>query len=132
MNLAALASELTTDPLSRGYSSMTDAQAADDLNTEYRTRNKAVVTGSEIINNVDVTEWNGLTDAERHTVWDIVHLSEVNPFGVEATLMVNVFGAGSATITSLSDMRTEDISRATELSLGAVKPGHVERARSEY
>ncbi len=31
-----LNTELTTDPLSRGYSGMTDAQAADDLNTVYR------------------------------------------------------------------------------------------------
>lgn len=34
MNLKALREELESDPLNRGYSSMTDQQAADDLNAE--------------------------------------------------------------------------------------------------
>jgi hypothetical protein len=33
---AALATELTTDPLARGYAAMTDVAAAADLNTAYR------------------------------------------------------------------------------------------------
>lgn len=37
MNIEALKSELTTDPLGRGYAAMTDIAAAADLNTEYRT-----------------------------------------------------------------------------------------------
>jgi hypothetical protein len=36
MNIAALATELTTDPLTRGYSGMSDQAAADDVNTLYR------------------------------------------------------------------------------------------------
>lgn len=36
MDYPVLADELTTDPLVRGYAGMTDAQAADDLNTVYR------------------------------------------------------------------------------------------------
>jgi len=63
-------------------------------------------------------------------VWNLMHLGELNPFGVEAGLMVDVFGAGSDTITTLSTLRKEAISRATELGLGYVKPGHVEKARA--
>lgn len=36
MSLQVLKDELTADPLGRGYSGMTDAEAADDLNTAYR------------------------------------------------------------------------------------------------
>ena len=36
MNYQDLASELTSDPLVRGYAAMTDEQAAVDLNTAYR------------------------------------------------------------------------------------------------
>lgn len=36
MDYTVLASELTVDPLTRGYSAMTDAQAAADLNSTYR------------------------------------------------------------------------------------------------
>lgn len=35
-NLVALKSELDTDPLTRGYSGMSDQEAADDLNAAYR------------------------------------------------------------------------------------------------
>jgi len=130
MNLWALRAELDDDPLGRGYSGMTDVEAAADLNTVYRSRDKASVSGSEILNGIVVSEWNALTDAQRQTVWDIVHLGEVNPFGIEATLMVNIFGAGSETISGLSSLRTEDISRAQELGLPQMKPGYVERARA--
>lgn len=36
MDYTVLASELTVDPLTRGYSAMTDVQAATDLNSTYR------------------------------------------------------------------------------------------------
>lgn len=42
MDYVALINELTTDPLTRGYSGMTDAQAATDLNTVYRPANNVL------------------------------------------------------------------------------------------
>jgi len=129
MDIDVLKTELTGDPLSRGYSGMTDAEAAADLNTVYRTRNKTSLSGSEVLNAVDAAQWAGLTDAQRQTVWNIVHLGTVDPFGVEATLMIGVFGAGTATITALAASRVETVSRAAELGLGLVYPGHIENAR---
>ena len=52
MDYVALKSELTVDPLSRGYAGMTDAEAAIDLNTVYRERNRISMTGSEVINSI--------------------------------------------------------------------------------
>ena len=129
MDIDKLKTELTDDPLARGYSGMTDAAAAADLNTVYRTKNKTSMTGSEILNNVDATEWAALDAAEKQTVWDIVHLGTINPFGVEATLMIGVFEGGSATITALQAARKDDVSRAVELGLGNVKVGNVQLAR---
>jgi hypothetical protein len=42
--LSTLAAEITNDPLSRGYSGMTDAAAADSINTSNRPTYKAVYT----------------------------------------------------------------------------------------
>ena len=39
-----LSDELANDPLGRGYAGMTDAQAATDLNTVYRTRYRLLDT----------------------------------------------------------------------------------------
>ena len=130
MDYSILAAELITDGLSRGYAGMTDAEAAVDLNTEYRERNRTSMSGSEIVNAVDVSEWTGLSDTQRRTVWDIVHMGDVNPFGVEATLLIGVFGPESTTIGNLAVARKESISRATELGLSRVREGTVAQARA--
>ena len=130
MNITALKVELTDDPLGRAYSGMSDTAAATSLNEVNRFRNRTTMTGSEILNAVDVGEWTGLSNAEKQTVWDIVHLGEVNPFGVEATLVLSVFSApDSPTIAALIAVRKESVSRATELGLAYVYPGDVENAR---
>ncbi len=42
-----LRTELLTDPLVRGYSTMSDQEAADDLNTEYRSRDRTSMDPTE-------------------------------------------------------------------------------------
>ena len=130
MNYTILNAEITNDPLTRSYSGMTNAEVATSLNTINRTSQKTSMTGSEVINNVNATEWGALDATQKQTVWDIVHLGNINPYGVEATLLTGVFGAGSATIIALGAARLNSISRATELGLEAVTEGHIERVRS--
>lgn len=129
-NLVALRTEIDSDPLARGYVGMTDAEVAESLNTANRSRNRSSMTGSEILNEIDATEWASRTDAQRQTVWDICHLGTINPFGIEATLMIGVFGGGSATIAALAAARTETVTRAQELGLGVVREGTVQQARA--
>ena len=129
MDIAALKAELISGHPGTGAYNADDALAADELNAVNRTRPLSSMTGSEVINAVDATEWAALTDAQQQKVWDIVHLGEVNPFGVEATLLIGVFGGGSDTITALAAARLEDISRAVELGFGRIRTGDVQRAR---
>ena len=124
-----LKNEIETDPLSRGYSGMTDLEVANDLNTVYRTKNKTSMTGSEVLNAIVISEWTSLTADKQRTVWDVVHLGTINPFGIEATLMISVFGAGSDTIAALADARKDDVSRASELGMPFVYEGNVQEAR---
>ena len=129
MNITALAAELAGGHPDTGAYDADAATAADQLNTVNRTLNRASMSGSEVLNAVNAAEWIGLTDAGRQTVWDIVHLGTLNPFGVEATLLIEVFGGGSATITALAAARKDDVSRAVELGLGFVYAGHIQNAR---
>ena len=129
MNLAVLAAELTGDPLTRGYSGMSDVEAAADLNTAYREQNKSTMTGGEILQAIDVTEYNALSADDKDRVWQVLHLGTVNPFGREATLMTTIFGGGSDTLVALAAARKETISRAAELGLGYVRAGDVQKAR---
>lgn len=121
--------ELTDDPLTRGYSGMNDTVAAADLNSIYRERNKTSMTASAVMQAIVKADFNGLPDADKQLVWDILHIGDINPFGIEAALFIDVFGGGSTTITNLAALRKIDISRANELGLGTVKVGHIEEAR---
>lgn len=124
--------ELANDPLGRDYASMSDAEAAVDLGTEYRTRQRATMEAYEVFNAVNKSEWNALTSASQAMVWDIIHMGTVNPFGLEADVFVDIFGISSSTIDTLQGLRLEDISRAEELGLGQVTEGHVYKAKNMY
>jgi len=128
--LEILKSEITADPLSRGYSGMTDAQISDDLNTTYRERNLNRLDASTVFNAIDKGEYNGLSDANKVMIWNILHLGEINPFGLEATIFIDIFGAGSETITDLAAIRKIPQSRASELGLPVVCEGFVIDAKS--
>ena len=129
MNIDVLKTEITDDPLTRGYSSMTDAEVVTDMNTVYRTSNKATMPASEVLNAIDKAEFNGLIAANKQLIWDILHIGDINPFGIEADLFVDTFGGGSTTITSLQALRKNDISRGVELGIGNVREGHVWEAK---
>ena len=137
-----LADELSVDPLGRGYSGMSDQAAADDLNSIYpspdtRTRNRISMTGDEIAQAADPTEYNALangsgnsTDDQGH--WLVLCAREtIDPFATaNVQLVIAIFGAASATVTTLQALRVESITRAQELGLPVVKVGHVTVARN--
>lgn len=127
--MTILATELAADPLSRGYAGMTDRGAADDLNTEYREQNRDTTSASEVLNAANPTEYAALSDTKKDAFWGLLSIGQLNPFGVEAQIMVQLFGAGSNTISTLQQIRVESVTRGAELGLGHVKVGHVQEAR---
>lgn len=129
MNYYVLNQELINDPLVRGYSGMSDQEAADDLNIVYRQRNVASMTGSEVLQSVDETEYSALTDVKKDAFWGLLGIAILDPWGKEADVMLDIFGA-STTITNLNAARVDDISRAIELGLGSVRESDVVKARA--
>ncbi len=131
MDYQVLKTELTTDPLVRGYSAMTDAEAAADLNTVYRTRTRPFVYGWEILNETDDTEFGALTDVQKNQWLSMCGTLEIDTgSGVAKSLEATFFGAGTTTRTNLQAIRIEDISRAVEIVGADVKTGDVGYARS--
>jgi hypothetical protein len=125
-----LNAELTSDPLARGYSGMNDAEVLADLKTEYRERNVERMTASEVLNAVDKVEYDALTDTEKDTFWRLMHMGDLNPWGVEADIMVDIFTGGSTTISTLNAARVVSISRAEELGISSVREGDIVRVRT--
>lgn len=130
MDLAALKAELTTGHPDTGAYSGDATAAAAELNAENRQRLRESVTGSAVLNAIDKAEFLSKTAEQRQRVWNLLHLGTLDPFGIEADLLIDIFGAGSATITALALIRVEPISRAEERGFGEVTAGHVQRARA--
>ncbi len=141
--MADLKTELTDDPLTRGYAGMTDSQAADDLNTSYRSRNRTSMTGDEIAQQADPTEFNALDDGSANNTADVKShwlalcgRETIDPFATANVELINsIFGNPSATRTNLATARVGSITRAQELRDAnpdfpvPVLPRHVTAAR---
>ncbi len=138
----ALKDELIGDPEGRGYSGMSNQAAADELNSiwadpDTRTRNRTFMTGDEIAQAADPTEFDALDDGSVANTPDVKShwlalcgRTTVDPFGVaNVALVISIFGNPSVTRTNLLAARVEDITRADELGLGFVNARDVGYAR---
>lgn len=129
MDIDVLKAELLAGHPVTGDYDADDAIAATQLNAVNCTRNKTSLTGSQVLNAIDKTEFKTKSAEQQQEVWDILHLVELNPFGVEAALMADIFTGDSPTITALQALRVEAVSRAVEIGLGRVGVGNVAQAR---
>ncbi len=115
-----LSGEIANDPLARGYSGMNDQQLLDSLNAKDISRNRTSMTGREVKASVDITEYKALSDAKKQQLIELVKSSDLNLFGADKDILVDIFGSGSATATNLAADRVENVSRSTEVGLGIV------------
>ena len=147
MTIQKLHAELTADPLGRGYSAMTAAQAADDLNTTYRQLVEFIQPENlilwaadggrlqKLLNEADRSQAAvGIRSACRALAVTVTAFEGVNPADERwATLLNAIVSAGILTAadrTALVDEATVTTSRAAELGLGTVAEGDVIKARA--
>lgn len=129
-----LKNELTIDPLTRGYTGMTDDQITASLVFNDRTRIRSMMSAGEILDQIDGGEFAGLTADNKARVDRILGLGAeiiIGPRDNHYALneLRTVFGAGSKTIIKLLQTRGVSISRAEELGLGRVLPGYIAMAK---
>lgn len=132
-SITALRREVQRDPLGRGYAAMSNAQVAASLNTANRQMNAASLSGDEVFQATDLTEWAGLSDVRRLEWLTFCGRSSIDPFGaVNVSFVQTMFGgAGSATIANLAAKRRSIVSRGVELgAVGDFTAADVARIRS--
>jgi len=131
MDLVALKAELTAGHPDTGAYDADDALAAGELNAVNRTRSRDTITGSEILNATDDTEFSALTDANKDRWISICGVENINTSsGIAKALEADLFGGGTTTRANLVAVKTEDISRAVELGFSFVGTHHVTSARA--
>lgn len=132
MDYVKLQAEITTDPMALGYAGKSDQQIADLLNSmgTGRVIGRSIVPSQEIIEATVPGEWAALAAAEKQRYQTITGAGEVNLKGPNTRAMLGaMFGAGTQTRTNLVALQTKTVSRAEELGLGFIYPGHVAKAR---
>jgi hypothetical protein len=110
---------------------MTDAEAADSLNTANRSVDREFVNSSEIFEALDRTEYQALTAGDTKAIDLILGLGgeiSVNGTNTRGTLLA-VFGAGTTTRANLLVLASRTVSRANELGLGTVLERQVRAER---
>ncbi len=112
--------EITNDPLSRSYASMDDQALLGSLNAVDRPRNRTSMTGLEVKASIDPGEYQRLTPPKKQQMIEWLKRDDLNPFGFDRDVIVDIFGA-STTVASLDSARVEMISRGVELGLGVVQ-----------
>jgi len=126
--MSILSDEITSDPLGRGYSTMSDLEAANDLNTAYQEVNRTSMTRQEVLDEIEPAALAALSGDNATKVFGMLS-DTVNPFGNAAQVLIDAFGSGSQTIINLAAARKHTISRAQELGI-TVNEGDVSHARA--
>ena len=151
MDYQLLNTELTTDPLGRGYSGMSDEAASIDLNTEYRDVNYPILLDAVNYAIRENGKWTDFREkADLQTVLGTYDNQSMREFMdmftgftslpevdmqaaymdglIDAMVLEGSMGAGVAT--ALKAFGEQTVSRAFELELGEVRVGDVQVARS--
>ena len=151
MDYNVLNTELTTDPLTRGYAGMTDQQAADDINTVYRLVNYPVFTDGLNAAIRESLKWTSYREkSETQTIENVYDFPAMREFMdlffstsenqaldlqnsyftwlIDSMVSEGSMGAGAAD--ALRTFGEQTVSRGTELGLGTVAEGDVQQARA--
>lgn len=125
--------ELTADPLGRGYAAMGDRAAAISMNTVDIPDELDAISGSQLFNALEPTEFVALTTQQAQSVRDVFGLGQeidVRAGTNTRKVLLSAFGVGTATRMNLQALTAILVSRAAQLRLGAVSIGDVMRARA--
>lgn len=112
---SSLNDEIINDPLGRGYAAMTDQQLLTSLNAKSRTRNRVSMTGREVKAQVNIAEYNVLSDAKKQQMLELIKRDDLDLFGLDRDILIDIFGGGSTTVSNLATARVEIISRSEEI-----------------
>ena len=132
MDFGILKSEITNDPLGRGYSTKTNEQIAADLNTAYRTTLATTINTSDFLKGMAMSEYIALTAPQQSYLSLLFGDGNIDiRTGSEArTGLLALFGSASVTRANLLALATVPITRGVELNIGLVTTQDVTQAKS--
>lgn len=116
-------------PTTGAYSADRDT-AADQINAINRTKPRNSMTGDEVFQATDATEFTGLSADNRQLWMAFCARDNLDPYGTANVALVTDIFSGGTTLTNLQSLRVANCSRADELGFGSVGPADIEDARN--
>lgn len=129
MDLAALKTEMTTDPLARGYAAMGDVALSESLNAIDRQPDRESLSSGLLVSCLDKAEFTALVAADKAYLNLFITASEVPMTTDVRQALRTMFPVGSKTRTNINQATKRPGSRADELGLGHVTPSDIADAR---
>ena len=136
--LQALKDELVNDPETLGYSAPNAGVEADAiadvalLMAVNRSVDRETMSGSEIFEAIDATEWQGRSAEQKDDIRLVIGLGDSIQIsaGTKArAILQNALAGSTNSIAELGTISQKTVSRAEELGLGRVTIGDVQNAR---
>ena len=112
------------------FGALNDADAATELNASDKSHNLPAMTGKQVKDLIDVSEWNARADAEKQLVLTMCGRDDLDPFGIDAQIFQDAMAGATATLAALNSARTITTSTAFINGLGTVSPIDVTYARA--
>lgn len=132
-----LKAEIDTDPLARGYSGMTDAQVAADVNAVNRTIDRSQVPAASVLAAIKpgdflLTFATATVNLVHARYFDYIMATETVDLDHPniRTALSTIFAGKTDTLQALNALQTRSVSRGVEIGAGIVYPGHVGEARA--
>ena len=127
--MSKLQDELLIDPLNRGYASLTDKHVLANMRLKNRIRLRKNFSKGDVMRQVVKSDFDVLTPIQEELFWNVIHLDNLGPSGLELEILTTIFGTTSTTTENLNTAKNETVTRIEELVLGNVKVGHIHDAR---
>lgn len=126
--IQTIKSELTDDPLSKDYSGMSDKEFSNSLNKIDRSINRNTLSPGKAQAAVILSEYNNLTQVQRD-LWQAILSDSIDINNENIQTQISNIWADGITRNNLDNLKTIQVSRATELGIGKVKIGDVQQGR---
>lgn len=113
------------------FSALSNLDAAIEINAVDKPQNRTSMTGSEVYENTDATEFATLSDALKSQWLSFCGIPTLDPFGPSAQFVISIFGASPAVTTdALIAARVTLVSTGSLNGLPRVREGDIARARA--
>ena len=130
----ALNTELTTDPKNLGYDGQTDQWCADKLNevgASNETQNVANITAQAFNNAIVQADYDACSASEKDLLAQYAAAGTIDICNATVWANLSAMFASTDTLTNLTALKTESITRAQAIPLGYVpKYWDIARARA--